>query len=293
MHKVFYLNNNFTTMEEINLMFDDGLKIKEYLNKHHLQCGFSLECKAILEAVMFKVTKAVYLRTQKGERHVLNCSYYYLVKLREKILKYGSLEFLFKKFSKKRKISKKITNSNHNNSNELISGNNIPLDDKSLSKIYYLFKNDKENEFDKNIFIDNDNCEEWYKNNSEVKDNIVLLTGYLNKKLISCNNKDCKNNGKNYDCRVSPQHDVEDYKLEIILKKYKFHISVSKEIYVSIEDNEYGEYFNNINWKPKKYHILAKINKSSRTELFYTKHKRNKLENHVLYNKKSVEEIIE
>lgn len=286
MHKVFYLSNKLTTMEEINLMFGDGQKIKDYLNKNLVQCGYSLECKAPLEAAMFQETKVVILKTKKNQKHTLNCSYYDLEKLREKILKYGSLEFLFKKFSGKRKIPKKITNYNYKNSNELISENNIPLNDKRLSQAYYLFKNDKEDKFDKNIFIDIDNCEQWYKNNWKVKDNIVLLTGYLNRKFISCNNKECKKNGKSYDCRIFPQHDIEDYKLEISLKYIEFHISVSDKIFKSIHFDKYS--------KKKKYHILAKINKSPTiNKRFYTKHKHNKLENHVLYNKKSVEEIIQ
>lgn len=290
MHEVFYLNNDLTTMEEINSMFDDGIKIKEYLNKNHVQCGYCLECQTLLEAVMFKVTKAVYLRTKRGEKHILNCSYYDLEELRKKYLKCGSLEFLFKKFSIKRKIPKKIINYNDSN-NVLISGQNTASNDKSLSKIYYLFKNDKENKFNKNDFIDIDNCEQWYKNNSEVKNNIVLLTGNLSKKFISCNNEECKKNHKNYDCRFPKRHDVKDYKIEIILKDIKFHISISKEIYDSINYEKYVEFFDN-DWKPIKYHILAKINKSSKVnKTFYTKHKQNKLENHVLYNKKSVEEI--
>lgn len=274
MHGKFYLDNKLSLINEINSIFSDGDEIKNFLSGKDVRCGYDDNCPAKLIPVILSKNKLVYLRSKRKKDHLNNCPFHNLDFLKKKLVKNKNFDFLVREFPQRSR------NKSNEKTNELISGDGLGI--WKLSDLFTLLKNDPDlDHFKYSHFIDPEYCDEWYKKVHTIENNLVLLTGNLSEKFRTCGSPFC-NNLNGYICK-SENHEPIDYKLEIWEKDIKFHISVSKEIYDSI----------NFDKGVQKYHVLAKVNEMSMNNYslgkkrFYTKNSKD--HNDIIKNKRFIE----
>jgi|GEM_PF-2613927 len=154
MHSEFYLNNKFISIEEINQLFSDGEKIKDYLSKNNLKCGYHLDCQAILVSAILSKNNLVYLRSKRKSDHLNNCPFHDLARLKQKLIKNRTLNFLIKG------LPKRTVNIDEEEFNKLIASKYTGPYLK-LAELFDLLKNDPELGFLKETsFINPDYCKE-------------------------------------------------------------------------------------------------------------------------------------